>query len=195
VQRRDRVPGVNPRQLLFLFAIGAAGGLVGDGANVQSGLTEYFDKAGPHIWKSAWWFPILVGLGTVATAVTRLQLGPPRGETDFRIGVGAFAAVTGIYAISSVAGNDGIATVALCASIAVILACFVGDRYGVICGLIAALIGPAFEIAIVNMDLSAYSAANDGLFGVALWLPPLYFAFGIAVARITELLVARRQAT
>ena len=37
-----------------------------------------------------------------------------------------------------------------------------------------------------------YSPLADSLFGVALWLPALYFAFGVVVARLAELLVARR---
>jgi hypothetical protein len=184
------------REILFLFAIGAAGGLAGDAGNVQSGMTRYLDGAGPQIWNSAWWFPILVGLGTVAVGVTRLSLGAPRPGFDFRIGIGAIAAVTAIYAISDAAFwnelNDSIGKVVLCTALAVLLACFIADVPGVLCGLGAALAGPAVEMAIVQVDLSSYAPMADGLFGVALWLPPLYFAFGVAVARITELMVARR---
>jgi hypothetical protein len=103
--------------------------------------------------------------------------------------------VVAIYAITSLAGDDRTAAVALVVTLAVIVACFFGDRPGIICGLLAAVLGPIVEIAIVELDLSEYTAANDSLFGVGLWLPGLYFAFGVAVARITELLVARRTAS
>jgi hypothetical protein len=125
----------------------------------------------------------------------RLSLGPTRPGFDPRIGVGALAAVIGIYAITSFAGDDGTPAVALTGSLAVITACFLADRPGVICGLVAAALGPLAEIVIIELERSEYTAANDSLFGVAPWLPPLYFAFGVAVARITELLVARRPAS
>jgi hypothetical protein len=186
--------GLAPRELLFLFAIGAAGGMIGDAGNVQSGTTVYLDDSVPFIWESPIWFAALVGLGTVSIAILRLQLGPTRPGFDPRIGIAAMAAVVGIYSITSVAGDDGTAAVALVVTLAVIVACLLADRPAVVCGLAAALFGPAVEIAVVELDLSEYTALNDSLFGVGLWLPGLYFAFGVAVARITELLVARRSA-
>jgi hypothetical protein len=176
--------------LLILFGIGAAGGLVGDAGNVSAQTTVYLDHSVPFIWKSPIWFPALVGLGTVTVGLVRLQLGPTRPGFDPRLAVGAGAAVVGIYSITSLAGDDGIAAVALVATLAVITACVLADGPGLICGLAAALVGPIAEIVIVNLDLSEYTALNDSLFGVGLWLPGLYFAFGVAVARITELLVA-----
>jgi hypothetical protein len=189
---------VRAREILFLFAIGAAGGLVGDAGNVQAGVTQYGpNDLGPatDIWNSRWWFPVLVGLGTVSVGVMRLRLGEVRAHRDPRIAIGAIAAVMAIYAVSSAAfdsPNDSIAKVALCAAIAALLASMIADRPGVTCGLLAAAAGPLVEVAIVHCDLSSYDRFNDGYFGVALWLPPLYFAFGVTVARITELIVARR---
>ncbi len=185
---------LSPKELLFLFAIGAAGGLVGDAGNVDSGATRYLDDSVPFIWESPIWFPVMVGLGTVSVGIVRLLLGPTRPGFDLRIGVGAMAAVIGIYSVTSVAGDDGTAAVALVSTLAVIVACVLADRPAIICGLAAAASGPIVEIVIVELDLSEYTAANDSLFGVGLWLPGLYFAFGVAVARITELLVARRSA-
>jgi hypothetical protein len=121
----------------------------------------------------------------------RLGLGPTRPGFDPRIGIGAGAAVVGIYSVTSLAGDDGTAAVALVTMLAVITACLIADGPGLICGLAAALVGPVAEILIVGFNLSEYTAPNDSLVGVGLWLPPLYFAFGVAVARITELLVAR----
>ena len=95
-------------------------------------------------------------------------------------------------AVISIAGDDGVAAVAVVAALAAVVACVLADRAGLVCGLAAALTGPLVEIAIVKLDLSEYTALNDSLFGVGLWLPALYFAFGVAVARITEQLVAAR---
>ena len=70
------------RQTLALFGIGALGGLIGDACHVYAGTTEYLKDDIPFIWKSQFWFPIAVGLATVATGEVRLRLAPPRpGET------------------------------------------------------------------------------------------------------------------
>jgi hypothetical protein len=187
-----RAVGLRAREIGILFAIGAAGGLVGDAGNVDAGQTRYLDHSWPFIWNSPVWFVALVGIATVSVGVVRVHLGPTRPGFDPHLLAGCIAAVIGIYAATSVAGDDGTASVALITALGVLTACVVGDRYGVVCGLAAAIAGPIAEIVIVNLDVSEYTAANDALFGVALWLPGLYLAFGVAVARITELLVAAR---
>lgn len=184
--------GLTPKELLVLFAIGAAGGLIGDAGNVGAGVTRYLESSAPFVWESPIWFPALVGLGMDSVGLLRIRLGPTRPGYDPRIGLGAIASVVAIYSTTSVAGDDGAAAVALVTTLAVILACLLADRAALICGLAAAIAGPIVEIAIVELELSEYSARNDALFGVGLWLPGLYFAFGVAVARISELIVARR---
>jgi hypothetical protein len=185
---------LSPRELLILFAVGAAGGLVGDAGHVQSGTTIYLDDATPFIWESALWFPILVGLATASLGDLRLRLGPPRPGFDARVGIGAIASVLAIYAITALVHDEpeGPATT-LIVMLAVLVACWLGGgRPAIICGLAAAIVGPLAEILIVELDLAEYAPTADSLFGVALWLPALYFAFGVVVARLAELLVARR---
>jgi hypothetical protein len=179
-------------ELLFLFAAGAAGGLIGDAGNVDAGVTRYLDGSVPFVWESPLWFPVLVGLAAAATGTLRLQLGSTRPGFDPRILIGAWAATVGVYAVTSVVPDDGTASTALVTMLGILVACFLADRPALICGLAAAVIGPAVEIAIVELELSEYTDAYDGLGGVAFLLPGLYLAFGVAVARITEQLVAWR---
>jgi len=185
---------LNVRELAILFAIGAVGGLIGDAGHVQSGTTVYLDDAGPLIWRSALWFPILVGLATASLGELRLRLGPARPGFDPRVGIGAIAAVLAIYAVTALvhAGPEEPATT-LVVALAVIVACWLaGGKPAIICGLVAAVAGPLAEIVIIELGLSRYADSADTLFGVALWLPALYFAFGFVAARLAELLVARR---
>ena len=71
--------------------------------------------------------------------------------------------------------------------LAALVACWLGGgRPAMICGLAAAIVGPAAEILIVELDLAEYAPTADSLFGVAPWLPALYFAFGVVVARLTS---------
>ena len=184
---------LTPGELAVLFAIGAAGGLVGDAGHVQAGTTTYLDDS-PRIWESAIWFPILVGLATASLGELRLRLGPPRPGFDARVGVGAIASVLAIYAITALVYDEpeGPATT-LVLMLAVLVVCWLANGWPALaCGLAAAVVGPLAEIVIVKLDLAEYAESADSLFGVALWLPALYLAFGVVVARLTELLVARR---
>jgi hypothetical protein len=181
-------------ELAILFCVGAAGGLVGDAGHVQSGTTAYLDDATPFIWESALWFPILVGLATASIGELRLRLGPPRAGLEPRVGVGAIAAVLGIYAVTALVHDqpEGPATT-LVVALAVLVACWLGGgRPALACGLAAALVGPVAEVVIVELELAEYAPSADALGGVALWLPALYFAFGYVAALLGELLAARR---
>lgn len=185
---------LRPAELLALFAVGAAGGLVGDAGHVQAGVTTYLDDATPVIWESALWFPILVGLATATVGELRLRLGPPRPGYDPVLGVAAIAAVLAIYAITALVADEpeGPATT-LIALLVVLVACRLGGgRPALVCGLAVAVAGPAVEVLVVELELARYNPPSDTLAGVALWLPPLYFAFGFVAARLAELLVARR---
>jgi hypothetical protein len=185
---------LNPKELLILFCVGAAGGLVGDAGHVQAGTTTYLDATTPFIWESAVWFGVLVGLATASLGELRLRLGPPRPGFDARVAIGAIASVLALYALTALVYDEpeGPSTT-LIVMLAALTACWLGGgRPALVCGVAAAIVGPLAEIVIVGVDLAEYSPDADSLFGVALWLPALYFAFGFVVARLAELLVARR---
>ena len=181
-------------QALALFAVGAVGGLIGDAAHVQTGTTTYLSDAVPFIWESALWFPLAVGLATVLTGDLRLRLGPVepwRGER-LREAAMAVAAVLAIYAVSALVSDrpEGPGTTLVVMLAVICVARFASGTPALICGLAAAVLGPIAEIVLVDIDAARYGLDSDGLFGVALWLPALYFAFGTVVSRLTELLVA-----
>ena len=187
---------LRPAELAVLFAIGAAGGLVGDAGHVQAETTTYLDDSVPFVWESALWFPILIGLATATLAELRLWIGPPRPGLDMRAAAGGIAAVIGIYALTAVIyqGPELPVTV-LIAMLAALVSVWLADGApALICGALTAAGGPLVEIAVVEADLARYHEAADSLLGVAPWLVPLYFAFGVVTARLAELAVARRPA-
>jgi hypothetical protein len=186
-------PRLAPPALLALFAIGAAGGLIGDEGHVTSGTTRYLSHALPFVWKSQLWFPLLVGSATCALAEVRLALAPAREEGGFAEGAASIASVVGLYALTALVRHDPLGpSTALCYALAALIAWhFVDGRAGLACGLLAAVLGPATEIVLVQAGVCEYTKGVDGLFGVAPWLPALYFAFGVAVARLAELFAAR----
>lgn len=179
-----------PRKLAALFAVGAVGGLIGDQAHVASHATRYLDDSLPFVWKSELWFPVAVGLGTASLAEIRLRLAPAAsGGFDLREALAGIASVLAVYATTAVVTDEATGTsVALTTALAALVACrFASGWPALVCGVIAAVVGPALEIVVVHADLSAYGHNVDGLFGVAPWLPALYFAFGVVVSRLAEL--------
>ena len=185
---------LRPGELAALFAVGAVGALVGDACHVQAGTTTYLDDTLPFIWESQLWFPVLVGLATASLGELRLRLGQPRSGFDPRIGAGAIAAVLAIYATTALVYDQGeLPSTVLIYTLAFLVVAWLADGWpAIVCGLAAAVVGPAVEIAIVELDLAEYADAADQLGGVPYWLPALYLAFGVVVARLAELLVARR---
>lgn len=180
------------RDVLFFLALGAAASLVGDHSHVVTGTTEYFTDAVPFVWSSPIWFPVLVALATVSLAELRLHLPSPRADVTARQGLAGVAAVLGIYVTTALIHTaPAVPATALIVTLAAITWCALGDGPAVVCGVLAAVIGPVVEIVIAKAGLFAYHEACDGLFGVAPWLVPLYFAFGVVVALLAEI-VARR---
>lgn len=182
--------------LLVLFLVGAGCGLVGDHAAVDSGATRYLDAGGvPFIWDSPIFFPAMVGLATAAIGELRMHLGPPR-PGDVWEGLAAVASVVGIYLLTSIFADESTSTAtAFIACLAVLVLVRFGDgRPAIICGTIAALIGPAVEILEHEAGIFEYAPNVDDLLGVGPWLVPLYFAFGVVSARLGELLAAREGA-
>lgn len=193
------VAALSVRAALALFVVGAIGGLIGDAAHVQAGATTYLSDAVPFVWESALWFPVAVGLATVATGQLRLMLGPVRplpgiaGDSDrLREAAAGIATVLAIYALTAVLADEpeGPATILVVMAAVLCLLRFGSGIPAFVCAVAAAVLGPLAEILLVEAGVAEYGPSCDGLFGVALWLPALYFAFGAVVSRLTELLMA-----
>jgi hypothetical protein len=181
-------------QVVFLILLGAAASLVGDHSHVATGTTVYFTHAVPFVWSSPVWFPAMVGLATVSLAELRLHLPDVRTTVTARRGLAGVAAVVGAYVTTALVHTaPEVPGIALITAMAVITWCVLGDRPSVVCGVLAAVIGPVVEIALVGAGVFAYNAGSDGLFGVGPWLPPLYFMFGVVVALLGELCAKGRQ--
>ena len=172
---------------VVLFVLGAVASLVGDHSHIVTGTTEYLSDALPFVWSSPIWFPVLVAVATVSIAELRLHLPAPRTFVTVRQGTAGVAAVVGIYVTTAlVHAAPAVPANVLIYALAAITWCALGDRWGALCGLLAAIIGPAVEAVIAAAGLARYADDSDALFGVAPWLPALYFAFGVVVALLAE---------
>jgi hypothetical protein len=143
---------------VFLLALGAVASLIGDHSHVVTGTTEYLSDGVPFVWSSPIWFPTLV------------------------------AAVVGIYVTTALVHTAPAVPVNLLIySFAAITWCVLGDRWSALCGVVAAVVGPVVEAGIAAAGLARYAEDSDALFGVAPWLPALYFAFGVVVSLLAEI--------
>ncbi|OMC13247.1 hypothetical protein A5735_12805 [Mycolicibacter heraklionensis] len=188
----DDTAGVKlrPSIAVLLFVLGGAAGLVGDHSHVVTGTTEYLSpsQSVPFIWSSPLYFPILVGSATVFLAELRLHLPSPRTAVTVRQGVAGLAAVLGSYVVTAMLHASPLVplTTLICAFAAITFYAL-GDVPGMVCGVLIALLGPVVEIGIAAAGHFRYTPGSDGLFGVAPWLVPLYFAFGVVAALIGEI--------
>ena len=187
---------LRPSIALLLFVLGGAAGLLGDHSHVVTGTTEYLppSQAVPFIWSSPLYFPILVGSATVFLAELRLHLPSPRTTVTVRQGVAGLTAVLGSYVVTAMLHASPVVplTTLICA-FAAITFCALGDRPAIICGALIAAVGPVVEIGIAAAGHFRYVPGSDGLFGVAPWLVPLYFAFGVVAALIGEIAATARR--
>lgn len=192
---RGSVRGVRLRipEAVVLFVLGGAAALIGDHSHVVTTTTVYYTDAVPFLWSSPIWFPLLVGAAAVSLAELRLHLSAPRATVTVRQAVAGVAVVVGSYVTTAlVHAAPVVPATVLIGAAAVITCCVLGDGPGAVCGAVIAVVGPAVEIALVELGMFAYHPDSDGLFGVAPFLVPLYFAFGVVAALLGELALARR---
>jgi hypothetical protein len=176
---------------LCTFALGATIGLIGDACHISSGLTRYTWAGVPVIWKSACWFPPVVGGSLVVVARLGAAFGLPRVARRRMQLLQAVAAVLALYALTAVLrGQPAIVSVTLCTALALVIWAGWDPSAGAFalgCG--CALIGPLVEIGVVALGGAAYAEDSRALFGVAPTLPPLYFAAGAVASGLRVPLV------
>jgi hypothetical protein len=182
------------RAAFALFVLGGIAALVGDHGHVVTGTTEYFTHDVPYFWSSPFWFPVMVGVATVSLAELRLHLPRPRVDVTPRQALAGVAAVVGSYVVTAlVHAAPLVPAIALVCALAALTWCGLGDGPAVVCGVLAAVIGPVVEIVLVEVGVFRYADSCDQLFGVGPWLVPLYFAFGVVAALLGELAGRSRQ--
>lgn len=163
----------------IIFALGATASLLGDAAHVAAGTTRYLWDL-PAIGRSAFWFPLAVGSAVAAAAWAGRQFGLPARAHPRIDAVPAVAAVVGLYALTAVLrGTPDTASVTLCGAVALCIWWWWDPSPRALAvASSAAIVGPAAEIAVMASGAAEYAADSDALFGVAPWLPWLYFAAG-----------------
>jgi hypothetical protein len=179
-----------PRVVVFLLGFGI--GLAGDACHVASGTTAYDWDGVPGLWKSAIWFPFLVGFAVLGAAEVGHRAGlPVRGRTRSDVVVAA-AAVLGLYAFTAtLRGQSATVSVVLCGAIAVAIWSWWDPSpraFMIAAG--ATVLGPVAEMLVSAAGAAHYANDSDSLAGVAPWLPCLYFAAGAVASGVLGALTA-----
>jgi hypothetical protein len=170
-----------------IVAIGFVVGLAGDACHVASGTTEYQWDWVPTIWRSAVWFPLLLGGAVLSAALAGERWGGEpvriRGRSDVVTGA---ALVLALYALTAaVSGQPDTVSVVLIGALAVAIWSWWDPSPGaLVVALAAAILGPLAEALIVEIGAASYAPGADSLAGVAPWLPCLYFAAGAVASRL-----------
>jgi hypothetical protein len=164
---------------LAVFAIGFAVSLLGDACHVASGTTHYPDGVA-RIFLSAWWFPLAVAASVLGAARAGAAINlpaRPRTRLDALCGI---AAVLALYALTAfLRGQAPVVSVTLCGAVATLVWAWWDPSAGALAAsAVAAILGPLAEIGIVTIGAASYADDASGLYGVAPWLPCLYFAAG-----------------
>ena len=170
-----------------VFAIGFVVALAGDATHVAAGTTVYKWDDVPEIWNSAIWFPFAVAGAVFAAAFISERLGMPavRARTRADLVTGA-AAVLALYGLTAaLKGQPETVSVVLTGALAVLIWSWWDPSPGaLLTATFAAIVGPLAEIGVVELGASEYTPTEDGLAGVAPWLPCLYFAAGAVASRM-----------
>lgn len=173
-----------------IFALGFSVSLIGDACHVSSGTTEYLWSGVPNIWRSGVWFPFLVGASVVGAARAGIAAQLPtrrRTRQDLMLAV---AAVLALYAFTAMLrGTPTEVAITSCGGIAVVIwRWWDPSRATLVVALATAVVGPLAEILLVAVGAARYASDSRGLFGVAPWLPCLYFAAGAVASGLWKVI-------
>ena len=176
---------------LIIFALGFAASLAGDACHVASGTTMYLWPSVPTLWKTALWFPFLVGGAVLGAARTGFTAALPTRRRTRLDAVGGIASVLALYALTAVLrGQPSTVSVVLCSAVAVLIWFWWDPSRGALAvALAAAVLGPLAEIGIVVLGASRYAADASALAGVAPWLPCLYFGAGAVASGLWQVVM------
>jgi hypothetical protein len=180
------------RAATMLALLGGTLGVALDALHVASGTTSYAEP-----WRfgiARWTIPLFasaaaaLGLAPVAidrALASRSLLAPTPPTTSTRAALAMLCFVSA-YLVSCVL-RGALAAVVLTAIAG--LTWWIADRrpIGIAHAIAAGIFGASFEIVLVSVG--AFRHHDEGLFGVAVWLPCLYFSASLATSALARRLL------
>jgi hypothetical protein len=181
------------KQVLVLFVTGFFLGPIGDFAHVKTQTTTYPSDYGLYFFGLPFWVPFLFGTAAVAVGVSHPAfdkiLGPnilrPGAKTLGRV-IGGLALFLGSYCLSGLLPpakamhNDLMLALIALGTWAILD----WTWQGIILGILTAVVGSLTEIILVHLGFFSYLPPKNNLWGVASWLPWLYFTASVSVGNL-----------
>ncbi len=182
------------KNVLILFSLGFFLGPIGDFCHVVAKTTGYPQGIfGIYFFRIPFWVPFLFGLATLAIGLSHPRLDRLLGKPPVRPGMKNWTKVgTGILLFLSLYGISGFMpwkTGGINDLVLAGLGLFLWWEYdrswqGIVLGILTAIAGTCVEIALVHLGAFFYLPPKNNLFGVASWLPWLYFAASVTVGNL-----------
>ena len=181
------------KKVLIIFAVGFILGPIGDFSHVQTQTTAYPDHYGLYFFGLPFWVPFLFGLAALAVGLSHpafdKMMGPqydrPGSKTLGRV-MGGLLIFLGAYCLSGMLPPDkGFHNDLMLGLIAIATWAILDWTWqGIVLGILTAIAGTLTEIILVHLKIFFYLPPRNNLFGVASWLPWLYFTASVTVGNL-----------
>lgn len=185
------------KKVLIIFAVGFILGPIGDYSHVMTQTTAYPGGDGPYFFGLPFWVPFLFGCAALAVGLSHpafdKRIGPrqdrPGTKSIGRV-MGGLLIFLGAYCLSGFLPVDkGLHNDLLLALIAIATWAILDWTWqGIVLGTLTAIAGTLTEIILVHLKIFSYLPGRNNLFGVASWLPWLYFTASVTVGNLGRFL-------
>ncbi|MCB1215287.1 MAG: hypothetical protein KDK66_07405 [Deltaproteobacteria bacterium] len=186
------------KRLIILFALGALLAPVGDYFHLLSQTTQYPEGAYAFLFFDAipWWVPLmfgsaslLMGLSIPASDVFLGKVTRPVDTKPLWAWAGVFNFLFFYIVSGYLPGQEGLGAVVILALAGLVLWWALDHTWqGFLLALVSAFLGTITEVTLVYLKVFSYLPPKNTLFGVAKWLPCLYFIAGVTVGNLGRLL-------
>ena len=182
------------KKVLTLFAVGFVIGPIGDFFHVHTGTTAYPPEIyGLYFWGLPFWVPLLFGAASLAVGLSHPAFDKILGPDRLRPGAQGLGRVVfgllifiGAYTLSGYLPDSyGWHNDLLLALIAMATWALLDWTWqGLVLGVLTAVSGAAAEMILVHLGVFSYLPPRNTLWGVAPWLPYLYFTASVTVGNL-----------
>lgn len=168
-------------RFLIIYLAGMILGPLLDRMHVHSGVLAYNE---PEQFQ-AWWVPFLFGAATLGISILLISvekfLNQKSFTTTWKATLVALAVFIFLYGFSAYSHSPSWVIFLVIAIIARRLGVyFIKNKSSLVIALLVTFIGPIVEISLTSASLFHYT--HPDIWGIPLWLYPLYFCAAIAVS-------------
>lgn len=191
---------IRMKTAIIIFLLGFFLAPIGDMVHVATGTTSYPTTYAWYLLGIPWWvFPffgfsgVWLAFGNHFTETKFFKRKIKLGETSAIYAYFGVVLFLVCYILSGLLQGSPLLANLVLGSLGIIFWYSLDRTFsGLLIGLITALIGTSVEIFLVHNQVFSYLPPNTSLFGVATWLPWLYFTLAIGLGNFLNYQIIRR---